>query len=1360
MKLKSLFLALLVMSAGVVTAQVESGKVYRIVSSKYETVITSSPITNALSCVTKGTETDYPQMWEFVLDEKSGKYAIQNVFSRRYLQNESRTNYAFVTGNDIVLFDVKENPACPGHYNIDASNRAGGWGLHCAQNANVVPWSYGPDDEGKVSGTEWTFTEVNISALDKDAAYENYVAYNSVLENKATIIEKVSTLFEDKAGTVLKTEYASKSDDEILAALEGVPADLQQAVLKIKNNAWATEERPNLSEKNFRIYDYKPYSNPDHWKDILYHRPFNRINNPTGICSISDNAFIYVFVEKIPEGTEIYLAEMSGTAYFGTDTELVEGLNIVPSANKDGVLYIRYVCDTHTGFSLDTKSGPKKLSDYPAVKIHIEGGYVNGFWSKERGHTNEDWVYMGKNMFRNESAVQAVGDHTVLNFRKYEFLMPYQYTDNWGFKVEGCPEKITEVMNYWDFWNETQRHYMALDNYYEYFNNKQLAMSDDGGFMDAGNYRTHYNNNTLTTIVNLDRISRDGGSAWGPNHEIGHTNQYTFEIVGTSEVSNNALANFTIFDAGTHTSRGWDLKGQIADYEKRVPYVVRGEKKYGQELFGMTRMYFQLFLYFHAAGKNTNFYPTLFEELRRDKLVGWSTGSDRSHGGGECNGDGDHRTNEYGYVLGSMDAKNDQLKFVEKCCSIGQIDLTEFFEAWGFFVPMKNAYVGDYGHHHVYLTQGAIDSCKARIKEANYPKKGGHLMFLEDRVRPSKKKLSSLNDDANGYRADYSDEVPVGTVGKFGQWEDYIDESVKAQGYYYAISDGVVTIIEGENAGGALGFKLYDADTNELLTYTNELSMEIPTIYSGRNYKVTAAQADGEDYVVPHASQGPESMQRDALDKSLKAARKYTLRKAINGTEIGYFHPEALVYLTELYNQSKAAYDNNDTSERSYAEWSIMLDNECKRLVSTDGTRVLFEEGMEVNIYSKSSKRTLTSTYSGLVASTNTSSSKAESRWSLEYAGATDVYYLKTADGSYVKDHGYNEIVYADITSPVGAARFTINYTDDGDFYFVRVGEGDVTGLGVSNKNVTVDGKNQPVIMGSQPSDAASIWYAYVYNDGSAEHYKSELEGAVSEANMIVAEVLNIDSLNTMNIFNNSVVVKDRNLETYVVDLYNHYLKVVADIENVAKHKSYLITFRELFKKINGTYVITAPLATEGEVVAWYRLVESESGESLSISESTTATNKDRLTLAEDVNDRTLWAFVPTGRVNEFKVYNCEYKGYISQKADKNANNLYVTDGNKPLTVVYNAEKNAVVLKSEDRYVRVAGSFVGLGTESNAALWTLELVVLEGYETPSDIEDIIEEGNCNEDCYDLQGRKVLNPTKGIYIQNGKKVYFK
>ena len=1363
MKLKSLFLALLVMSAGVVMAQVESGKVYRIVSSKYETVITASPITNKLSCVTPGSADDYQQMWEFEYSETSGKYTIRNVFSRRYIQNESGTNVAFKTGLEKVYFAIRENAEFPGNYDIDASNRVGGWGLHCAQNAEVVPWSNGT---GEISGTEWKFEEVSISDLEKQEAYDAYVAYNNVLENKAAIIEKVNALFADNAGTVLKDEYAAMADADLLALMDGVPADLQQAVLKVKNNTWATEVRPNLSEKNFRIYDYKPYSSPEKWKEVLYTRYFNRINNPTGICSESDKGYIYVWVDEIPEGTFIDLAEMSGTAYFGPNTHdewidgvytnkrdvpLTTGLNIVPSSLKDGVLYIRYVCDT------DTAPTGKKLSDYPPVKVHIEGGYVNGFWSKERGHTNEDWVYMRDNMFRNEAAVQAVGDHSVLNFRKYEFLMPYQYTDAWGFRVEGCPEDIEGVMKFWDFWNERQRWYMGLDKYYAWFNNKQLAMSDDNGFMDAGNYRTHYNNNTMTTIVNIDRISRDGGSAWGPLHEIGHTNQYAFEIVGTSEVSNNALANFAIFDTGTHTSRGWNMNAQIEDFEKRIPYVVRGEGDYGSELFSMTRMYFQLFLYFHAAGKHPNFYPILFEELRKDKLVGWSTGSNQNL-----------VTNENGYVLGSMDAKNDQLKFVEKCCSIAQMDLTEFFEAWGFFVPMKNAFVGDYGHHHVYLTQGAIDSCKARIKEANYPKKGGHLMFLEDRIRHSAQKKSILNENPQGYRHDYSGEAPVANnfCGLFGQWEDYIDETVKAQGYYYVISNGVVTIVEGDGAKGALGFKLYDADNNELITYTNRLSMKIPANFSGRNYKVTAAQANGEDYVVPHASQGPESMQRDALNKSLTTAKKYTLRKVKNGTEIGFFYADSLEYLTNLYNEAKKAYDNKDTSKHSYAEWGIMLDNECKRLITTEGTRLMFEEGMEVNLYSTVNDGLLTNTYSGLIANTNDVESAAESRWIIEYAGEKDVYYLKSAEGYYLKNIEYNSIVYADRTSASKDARIKINYADNGDLYFEKYNASTPVGLGTSDSYVTIDGKSQRSVMGMTPTDNASIWYAYVYSDNSAAVYQELLDDALLEARMVIAEVLNLDSLNTMNIFNNTIVVKDRNLETYAVDLYNHYLNVVTDIDNAAKHKSYLNTFRELFRKINGTYVVTGPLSTKGEKIYWYRLMEKDGGDYLSISTSTTSTNKDRLALADEkkLDDNALWAFAPTGRPNEYKVFNCGLEGFVSLKEGKNANYLYVTENSMPVKLIFDAEKNATVMSDGSKYFRKQSAYVNLAAKSYAASWVFELVAIEDDRDLADIitivEGVLEEGDYNQDCYDLSGRKVLNPGKGIYIQNGKKVLFK
>ena len=134
---------------------------------------------------------------------------------------------------------------------------------------------------------------------------------------------------------------------------------------------------------------------------------------------------------------------------------------------------------------------------------------------------------MKKNMFQNEDAIQVKGDYTLFSFRKKEFLA-------------ACPEKISEVLALWDYWNKTQQMFMNIDTYYAWFNNLQLAMSDDNGFMDAGNHRTHYNNNTLSTIVNYDVITKDAGSAWGPNHEIGHNNQYAFEMLpinGQTEVA-------------------------------------------------------------------------------------------------------------------------------------------------------------------------------------------------------------------------------------------------------------------------------------------------------------------------------------------------------------------------------------------------------------------------------------------------------------------------------------------------------------------------------------------------------------------------------------------------------------------------------------------------------------------------------------------------------------------------------------------------------------------------------------------------------------------------------------------------------
>ena len=1308
MKLKSLLTAFLVMLATFAFAQVEDGKIYRIVSAKYGTVMSESPILHTLSCASKGGETDYHEMWKFNA-AGDGKYTIQNVYTQRYVQYETGKNVVWRTGTNQTQFSVTENPMLKGCYNIDLTPTKN-WGMHCDGSSNIVPWTYGTSE---ISGTEWTFELVNISEEEANAAAMAYQDYAKIIENSSNIAAAVEALFEDKACTTMKAEWASKSDAEIIAALEGVPADLQQAVLKIKNNAWDSVTR----EKEFRIYDYKPYSNPEVWADRLFTRPYNRINNPTGISTSDSKSFIYVFVENIPEGTTIDLAEMASTKFWGNDTPLHEGLNVIPCANKDGSLYIRYVCET----AIDGK----KLADYPTVKVHIENGYVNGFWSKERGHTNEDWVYMRDHMFKNPTAVQAAGDLTVLNFRTYEFL-------------KECPNNIEGVMRLWDFWNSRQNHYMALDKYDEWRNNKQLAMSDDNGFMDASAYRTHYNNNTLSTIVNYDLLIADAGSSWGPNHEIGHTNQYAFQIVGTSEVSNNALTNFAIFDQGTHVSRGNNMENQILDFENKIPYVVRGEGMYGSKLFSMTRMYFQLFLYFHAAEKDTTFYPRLFEKLRYDRLPGWATGSW-------------DELDENGFYKNSVNAAQDQLKFAEACCEIAQMDLSEFFEAWGFFIPMKNAFVGDYGHHWVYLLEEDAKASKARMQK--YEKKGGHLMFLEDRVRKSPRKKSPFS-DGTGYRANYADwdGETIGTVGNFGQWMDYIDETVKAQGYYYAVSKGKVVIKEAAGASGALGFKLYNAETGELLSYTNRYEMNVPVTASGVELKVVAAQADGTDYVVPHASQGPESMQKEALDGSLKSASAIIAKKATANTIVGYYYPEAIADLEALYKEANAAYKANDTSKYSFAEWSIMLDDECSKVLNNEDARILIKEGIVFTM------RRLTGTNRGAYAAgeypvATKSDSKGKINWTIEYAGKQGEYYMKSTSTGYYVTNVNTSNVFLESKKQSDAVKFTVGYTDDGGVNFILAEKPDLT-MGLS------DGGS---VAGLPLNETGAKWRVDIVEDNSATFYTEALEELMTEANIKITEVLNLDSLQTMNIFNENIIVLDNNLSTYALNLLDTYYEVGANVENatVLQKQKYTNTLRNQLVAIDGKYIVTAPIATKGERVVWYYIVNNKTETFASVN-TASGSRKGRLLLTDEVTDDALWSFASTGKPGEYKLYNAGQQGFVYNDGSILKTPAPADTDYAPITIAYDTENSGLLFTMGEEIMYGSGSSIQLSTSES--YWRVQIALIENNKEIADIittiENVIPEASEGGLLYDLNGRRVVNPTRGIFIQGGKKVLVK
>ena len=800
-------------------------------------------------------------------------------------------------------------------------------------------------------------------------------------ENVKTQYAIFKEIFTDGSCSELKLPYSAMTDEELMNYYGDLPKELMDIALKAKNNTWAPRE------KEFRVAKYEPYGNTYSWSVLLSTNPYAYLQRPTGISATTGDTLLIFVGDELPQGIMLKLLEVQDNqpftdAYtYDAEKYLTRGVNMVTVAQEDAMLFIGYAAST------DTTATSKRLSDYPDVTVHIEGGNVNGYFDARR-HTDEDWRDMLANHFKHYS-VQVRGERVIFQMAKNDI-------------ASVCPKTITDAIGWWDQCVAWQHELMGVDKYYDRWNALMMARSGhDESYMYATHYYTYYEYSTLKDILPWATVYANPGQMWGPAHEIGHMNQGAINIVSCTEASNNLFSNVQIHRAGKTTTRGSGVKQCKEDFENKVAFPLRGD------MIGKSRMFFQLYLYFHAAGKDTTFYPRLFDALRQDRL--------RKISGG----------NTY--------AKEDQLKFAEKCCEVAQMDLSEFFDAWGFFEPMNKAEVGDYGTYYVTLTKEEAEASRARMQQ--YEKKDGHLMFIEDRIKPSKR-----TDGVEGNRLDFSEEFARGTMGSTGQWEDYIDESVKAEGYYYKKSTNYVTIVKEENAKGAVGFKLYNAETGELLSFNNDHSLKIPVSAQGADLKVVAAQADGTDVELQDiAESDSEELQIEALNAVLATAKSIMGKQTTTGREIGYYYTDALATLTELYNSAKAAADNQDTSVHSYKEWAALLQAEIKK-ISNDLNARAYLKNLDAYRIINANEKAYQLCYDkyGLKANkqNQTAISSDDKKWMFESTGELHHYYIKNKSGLYINAYEIGVGTSCCGTDQSTAKVFKANYTNDGKIYF------------------------------------------------------------------------------------------------------------------------------------------------------------------------------------------------------------------------------------------------------------------------------------------------------------------------------------
>lgn len=704
---------------------------------------------------------------------------------------------------------------------------------------------------------------VYAEALDdyKQSSWKEYgtivgdldMTYPKEKDSTDIVNELLDTYFDDAACTVLKAEYFAMSDEELTAAFTqgGMPSFMIDIALKLKNDSW------KKYEKDFRIHEYNAFSDASYWNDLLRSSGGSYMGNPTGIYSADGNP-IYVFVDQdVPADATLYFAGCIGNDILSSaksGKKLTKGLNVI-DGTTDALYYVVYTADT--------KSRTKTLSEWPNIKIHIEGGVVNGYYDLAR-HNDRDYVAILKAATHERFTVK--GAESLFNFKTatYKKVWPTSIDKSicwfdsltvWQKELMGFCESVATG-------KRAAAPYCLTGGeaiFPSYYNNPNFAIEGeaaDAGWANSTAYRTSYNSaDCVSSAFNVKRTDHDD---WCAAHECGHNNQGTINLECGTEVSNNLFSNVIRYLTGNVTSTGSPLSTTMNDYANHTPYYIRNVNT-------CLRMYYQLYLYYHQAQKNTDFYPNLFKALREDPMVLWKN------------------------------SNNSNLKFVRKVCEVAQEDLTDFFAAYGFFEPVTNMKVEDYGAHTLTIRKADIDRTLQEISK--YPK-NRQILFVEDRAQYV---LTSGFATTAGKKRRESEQV--GQCGNLGQFSDYFPGASQPSSYTYLQADSLYSM----SGTGGVGFLVLDND-GKMLFASNAYNFCIPTSV-GNEFTIYSVDADGTLHEATKTGEGKQKVHVETAGTLADTLTSYAMSAIItgslNGTDMKYLR-------TLVSEENLASIDLND----------------------------------------------------------------------------------------------------------------------------------------------------------------------------------------------------------------------------------------------------------------------------------------------------------------------------------------------------------------------------------------------------------------------------------------------------------------
>ncbi len=926
------------------SGSLETNRVYHLINKQYNNALKVSGKSAVGAAVNTS---DNGQLW--LLEEADGGMIFRNFKNGNVLCSSMKTSepwtvepYSDDNQKNAEMY-IGETPEgyifeTQDDHNASRSQQY----AHEAGGGEIVGWGTG------ATATFWTFTLMdNITEEDIEQRRNCWTASLNIADIEASLTE----LFADKACTELAPAYAAMS----LADIQGsdvyavLPDELRQMVDKVKTGDWSEIDSDNAAiqwdnehAKKFRVQMYEPYSESVSASEMTCIWRYTNLNNPTGITA-NDGTTLYIMVDKAPaDGASLYIAPriyddtVEAINQVDDGIELHEGLNVVNCFDDDALLAIYYAVKTNNG-----RERIRTVTKFDDIKIHIEGGSINGFFNSVgdalyTADTNEDWFYYRDRARFNRFPL--LSKHCILyfDFNDVTGLNDKEQEETWpGLKnlltrdeYNSGKFDLIATMNAWDDMFVSEMLLMGLmsddviaaekaagrdwydpnadddiapNDYSEYFNNRLMGITQPSGFMSATWYRTTYHVNTMPTVV-MEFPTMD---LWGPAHEFGHMNQLPMNIAGCSEESNNVFSNVALFYRGSSTSRADYPSVQRENFNK-------GYNFHQQDTWGTTRMWFQLWLYYHAAGHNKHFYPRLYELLRDNPLVK----NDPNH----------------------LNAKDDLLHFAKMACMAAGEDLTDFFDAWGFLVPQDGYYLDDYTKYYSYLTEEEIEEWRAeiaRLAEENGWEKNTAIIFIDDRVGSDKPSHSEFDKTK---------------AGEMGGLNDFINGADAVEGEYeFSINGATVTV---SGATGGVGFLIYDED-GRLLGFSNDHTFDVSSeagqkLISGQATLSVVTSDNSTVSVVDALKNASFDTKLQNLKDALARADEFDSHADYSEKLVGYLKPSMVADLKQEAGNIRNLLDNDEVTEENIDELLSAINSELvivENLPLNEETTIALKDG-------------------------------------------------------------------------------------------------------------------------------------------------------------------------------------------------------------------------------------------------------------------------------------------------------------------------------------------------------------------------------------------------------------------------------